>query len=148
MKLDSALQGITKVGLDTPVFIYFIESNPDYESLVARVFERIMNGRTLGVASVLVLTEVLVHPFIRGAVGLENEYRDLLTRSNNLELLGVDVTIAEQAARLRARYSIRTPDALHLATALQAGCQAFLTNDPHLQKVVEIPVLLLSELET
>jgi predicted nucleic acid-binding protein len=40
-----------------------------------------------------------------------------------------------QAASLRARYGLRTPDALQISVALAAGCSAFLTNDARLQRV-------------
>jgi len=59
----------------------------------------------------------------------------------------VSVTIAEQAARLRAQYRLRTPDAIHIATAMIAGCDAFLTNDRDLKRVQAIRVLILDELE-
>ena len=145
--LDSALQGVEKLGLDSPPFIYFMESHPKFDAVLTSLFQRIAAGRPKAVVSSLILTEVLVHPLRRGAAELEVEYRDLLTRSANLELLPVGVAIAQRAAQLRARYGIRTPDALHIATALEAGCQAFLTNDSRLRQVGELRVLLLSEIE-
>jgi predicted nucleic acid-binding protein len=48
---------------------------------------------------------------------------------------------------ISARYSLRTPDALQVATALAAGCAALLTNDVRLQRVTELRVLVLDELE-
>jgi predicted nucleic acid-binding protein len=47
---------------------------------------------------------------------------------------------------LRAHYNLRTPDALQVATALEFGCQAFLTNDEQLQRVTDLRVLVLKEL--
>jgi predicted nucleic acid-binding protein len=54
--------------------------------------------------------------------------------------------VAERAADLRARYNVRTPDAIQLATALEAGCDAFLTNDLALRRVAELRVLVLGTL--
>jgi predicted nucleic acid-binding protein len=62
-------------------------------------------------------------------------------------LVAVDTTIAERAADLRARWRIRTPDALQIATALDAGCQAFLTNDHALRRVTDLQILVLDDLE-
>jgi predicted nucleic acid-binding protein len=59
----------------------------------------------------------------------------------------VSLAIADSAARLRARYNLRTPDALHVATAINAGCQAFLTNDNTLKRVTELSILILDDLE-
>lgn len=38
------------------------------------------------------------------------------------------------ASEVRAQYGIKTPDALHLATAMQHGCGQFWTNDDRLNK--------------
>jgi len=47
---------------------------------------------------------------------------------------------------LRARYSLRTPDALQLAAALSVGCEAFLTNDHDLERVTDLRVRVLDNL--
>ncbi|WP_404987325.1 type II toxin-antitoxin system VapC family toxin [Candidatus Hadarchaeum sp.] len=60
----------------------------------------------------------------------------------------MDAAIAERAADLRARYGLRTPDALQVATALHAGATAFLTNDARLKAVRELEVVLLDELSS
>ncbi len=59
----------------------------------------------------------------------------------------ISVAAAERAAALRARYHLRLPDALQIAVALEAGCEAFLTNDRALKRVAELRVLVLDELE-
>jgi predicted nucleic acid-binding protein len=48
---------------------------------------------------------------------------------------------------LRARYRLRTPDALHVACAIDMGCEAFLTNDKGIKHVEITRVLVLDELE-
>ena len=93
------------------------------------------------------LTEVLTKPKKVGDTKTECEYRDLLLHSRNFKLIQIDSTVAERAADLRARYSLRTPDALQIAAALETGCQAFLTNDMQLKRVTELRVLILDELE-
>jgi predicted nucleic acid-binding protein len=71
----------------------------------------------------------------------------LLSSSSDFQTLPITSDIAEQAASLRARYGLRTPDALQIATALAADCGAFVTNDARLQRVTELRVLVLDELE-
>lgn len=65
-----------------------------------------------------------------------------------LEIYPVDGKVAKEGARLRARYALRTPDALHLATALVHGATAFLTNDREFRKAqgCGLEILLLDEL--
>jgi predicted nucleic acid-binding protein len=55
--------------------------------------------------------------------------------------------MAESAADLWARYNLRTPDALHVATAIDARCDVLLTNDAEIKRIREIVVLVLDELE-
>jgi len=47
--------------------------------------------------------------------------------------LASDDRIFDRASRLRAGYGLKTPDALHLATALHYGCDEFWTNDGRLK---------------
>jgi len=47
---------------------------------------------------------------------------------------------------LRAKYVIKTPDAIQIATTICGGSKSFITNDESLKKVEEIRVLLLDDL--
>lgn len=147
IKLDDALSGIRLLGLDTAPIIYFVEAHPHYDARVTAVFQRISDGVLQANPSVITLSEVLVQPLLQGQALLVQQYRDLLLHSANFQMLPIDATLAEQAADLRARYRLRTPDALQVATAVAAGCQAFLTNDIALRRVTELRVLVLDELE-
>jgi hypothetical protein len=77
---------------------------------------------------------------------LEAEYCTLLLGTAGIVPLPLDAVIARGAAELRARYALRTPDAVQVATAISVGCQAFLTNDRGLQRVNELRVLVLDDL--
>ena len=146
-KLDDALMGVTRLGFDTSPVIYFVEANPQYDALVTEIFQRVSNGAPPGATSVITLSEVLVQPIIRQQTLLQREYRDLLLRSRNFSTLAISASIAELGAELRAQYRLRTPDALQIATALEAGCEAFLSNDAGLRRVTELRVLILDDLE-
>lgn len=146
-KLDNALAGVTRLGFDTSPVIYFVEAHPRYDALLTEVFQRVADGAFVGITSVITLSEVLVHPLRRGNTSLEQEYRDLLLRSDHFATHSIDPAIAARAAQLRASYGLRTPDALQLAAARAAGCEAFLTNDAALQRVTELRVLVLDDLE-
>ncbi|EDZ92548.1 MAG: PIN domain-containing protein [Limnospira sp. PMC 1291.21] len=49
--------------------------------------------------------------------------------------------------QLRARYNLQLPDSLQIATALDAGCEAFLTNDLQLRRITELKIIVISQLE-
>lgn len=146
MKLDDALRGVTRLGIDTPLFIYFIEKNPTYLNLVREVARRVDAGDITGRVSTIALAEVLPVPIRAGDAVVEREYRSLLLRSRNLAAVPVDVAVAERAAVLRANYNLKTPDALHIGSALVAGCDAFLTNDMGFRRVTDIRILILDDL--
>lgn len=47
-RLDDALVGVQRLGLDTAPFIYFVERNPAYVNLVREVVRRVSTGALLG----------------------------------------------------------------------------------------------------
>jgi predicted nucleic acid-binding protein len=144
--IREALQEFRVLGIDTSPFIYFVERHPQYSPLVRSIIERAEAGETELVTSVLTLTEVLTLPLQQNADAIATSYRSILLNSPYIRVLTIDSEVAEEAARLRARYRLGTPDAIQLAVTLRAGCDAFLTNDKKLKRVQELPVLLLSEL--
>ncbi|MGI9055322.1 MAG: type II toxin-antitoxin system VapC family toxin [Pyrinomonadaceae bacterium] len=147
MKLDDAFLNIDLIGLDTSPFIYFVEQNQLYVDVMREIFRRITNSEFQAASSVISLTEVLVQPLRQGNQKLADEYRDLLFNGANFQLFPLTVQIAETAAELRAKYNLRTPDALQIASALENGCDAFLCNDKGLKRVTGIKILILDEIE-
>jgi predicted nucleic acid-binding protein len=146
-KLAEALGGVAKLGLDTAPFIYLIERNAAYLDVMREV-ARLIEARNLeAYCSALTLTEVLVKPFQADDTVLATKYRQILSGSRNLSVLDINAAIAERAARLRADYRLRVPDAIQVAAALEAGCDAFLCNDRDLRRVTSLRILLLDELE-
>lgn len=147
-KLQDALSGVLRLGLDTDAIIYFVQANPDHAALMSEIFRQISVGQLLGFTSTLSITETFILPLRAGDTALEQNFRDLLLQSNNLFSLAVDPAIAEIAADLRARYNLRTPDAVQAATAIHAGSDAFLTNNgKHFLRVTELQILVINELE-
>jgi predicted nucleic acid-binding protein len=147
MNITDALTGVQSLYIETAPLIYYVEENPAYVTKMDAIIKAVETTTIEAVSSVILLTEVLPHPIKLGNTKLEQEYRNILLHSGGFGLLPVTGQIAEFAADLRARYNLRTPDALHVATAISAGCDAFLTNDIALQRVAEITILVLDELE-
>ncbi len=133
--------GSGPVGLDTPPFIYFIEEHSKYLSVVRPVFNAIAKGRLSGVTSALALLETLVQPYRVGNAPLAEQYEALLTRSYGLRLEAVTSPVLRAAAQLRAAHNLKTPDAIHIATALIANCPVYLTNDRDLPFIPGIKIL-------
>lgn len=147
MKIVAALAGIRRLGVETAPLIYYVENHPVYADKMDAIFKYMEAAGIHAYCSTITLTETLTKPLEAGDKSLETAYRDLLTGTDYIFLMPVTEQVAEGAARLRARYNLRTADALHLATALETGCDAFLTNDLSLRRVAELRVLVLDDLE-
>ena len=98
-----------------------------------------------GKTSIITRLEILVKPIEEGDDILADEYKLILENFPHLEVAPVDAGIADLASSLRAKYKLRTPDAIQLATSIAKGAQAFVTNDESLKKVKEIEVVVMRE---
>ena len=147
MKLDDALQGVSRLAFDTAPIIYFVEANPTYDTLVTNIFNRVAAGDLEGWTSVISLSEVLVQPIVSGRKDLQEQYRELLLNSANFHTLPITADVSETAARLRGTYGLRLPDAIQIAFAMNVGCEAIICNDRNMQRVTELKILILDELE-
>jgi len=134
------------IGLDTMVFIYHFEENQIYSPLTFSIFESLEKGNFNGITSILTLLEILVKPKRESNLILTERYKILLETFPNLQMKNLDENIADVASSLRANYNINTPDAIQVATSLEARADIFITNNTSLKKITEIKVLLLSEM--
>ena len=93
----------------------------------------------------LTLAELLVKPFQDNDAETEQRCRAALQERGGLTVVPIDLNVLVESARLRASAGLKLPDAIHVASALTAGCEVFLTNDRRLRGAPGLDVLLLSE---
>lgn len=127
------------------VLAYHFERHPRFGPLATRLLEAAENGRVHLVASSLALLELLIGPKRLGREDLAARYREVLGAFPNLDLVPLDVAVAEAGATVRARYGIRTPAAIHVGTALTVAAAVFVSEDRDVRRVREIPVLAIEE---
>lgn len=147
MTLISVFEDMKVVYIDTVPFIYFTEKHPAYFDKMQVIFKNLTESDIDILTATLTLTEVLMKPIQAQNKYLQNEYRSLVMNTRNISPIVINTTIAIKAAELRAQYNLKTPDALHLATAIASGADAFLTNDNGFKRVADIKILILDELE-
>lgn len=124
--------------------IYSVEWNPDYYSLLQPLWLKFQTGEIQIISSELILMETLVLPLKNNDTFLLNAYEELLL-SENMQLVPINQSILRQAANIRATNNLKTPDAIHAATALSVNCNQFITNDKGFRNVPSLPVIILSE---
>jgi predicted nucleic acid-binding protein len=101
----------------------------------------------VGIGSVLLLPEILAKPLRARA---DDEVAELAALLARLELRPTDRWTASVAASLAAAYGLRAADAVHLATAVVAGADRFLTNNRRdfPKSIVEVDITYPEDLPT
>jgi predicted nucleic acid-binding protein len=144
-ELKQLLRRHRRIALDTSVFIYQLEANAKYLSLTDAVFAWVERTGHEAVTSTITMTELLVPSYRDNNEHRVDEFYGLLSTYPNLRWMAPDLEAADMAARLRATYKLRTPDALQAATAILAEATGFITNDPFFLRVVEFETAMLDQ---
>ena len=118
-----------RVYLDACVVIYLMENAAPFSEKARQFLAR--NSDAHLCVSALVRMEVILKPLRESATALVSDYEDFLAAQH---WLAIDDSIFDRALHLRAHHGLKTPDALHLATAIHHGCKEFWTNDDRLNK--------------
>ena len=132
--------------VDASPFIYTVEPHPAYAPLLLPLWQGMASGGLVVVTSELTLMEVLIGAYRKN---------DATLVTNDLETVGdalirrtpIDQAVLTLAAQFRGSHpSLRTPDAIHLATAALTGCDVFVTNDKGLRNAPFPNVVVLDDL--
>jgi predicted nucleic acid-binding protein len=138
---------LRKAGIpDTSVFIFELEQNRKYIELVHSIFRWLEEPASYAATSTVTMLESPVHPYRRSDVDTVNRFYALLSSYPNLHWVELTLPVADAAARLRAEFGLKTPDAIHAASSLAARATGFISNDPASRRVVNLDVLILDEL--
>jgi len=125
--------------LDSCLLIYLVEGDPVFSATVEQAM--MSHAQESFAISPLVEMECLVGA-LKASDGIrERTYRRLFKRFISLP---VTREVFEEAAFIRAKHGLKTPDALHLATARQSNCSSLWTNDDRFAKTTPEFVVNLS----
>lgn len=122
--------------LDAAPIIYWVEKVAAY---YPQVDARIKQAGVNLISSHLALMECLVLPIRQGQTQLQQDF-DQFFATAIAESVSFTEDVFRNAAEIRARHNFRAPDALHLAAAMSASCDLFLTNDARLTSFPDIPI--------
>ena len=135
----------SKVYLDTSPIIYSVEKHADYWQLLTTLWQSLKANEIEVFTSELTLLETLVQPIKQKNQMLISAYESLLT-TTEINLLPITLDILRKAANFRATQNLKTPDAIHTATAFSANCNYLISNDDGFKRVSNINVVILSEI--
>lgn len=128
--LDAALGDVTRVLLDSSALIAYHSRHESAHALMIHLMRRIERDDDVfrGYFSVVSAAELLIRPHRAGLAEFTFMHA-FLTAFPNLTSLPMDLTVATQAATIRAISSVALPDAIVIASGFLAGCEAIVTND-------------------
>lgn len=121
------------VALDTNVFVRVVEGQRGWEKC-AGLLQRIEAGQMVGVVSTVVLAELSAGFHRRRRTKEKEEFFARLGALPGYRVVPVTAAIADRGGGIRAETGLPLPDALILATALEEGAGALLTDDREFRK--------------
>jgi predicted nucleic acid-binding protein len=122
--------------LDSVLVIYLIEQNPAFAPAV----ESWLLGHPCDVvSSELVRLECLVVPTRNGDAARVADFESFF-QTRVAEMVPLGRAVFDRAIGIRANHRFKTPDALNLAAAVEAGCDVYVTNDLQLRRFTDIAV--------
>jgi predicted nucleic acid-binding protein len=121
---------VPRLYLDANVFIYAIEGNAEIADPLLRLFDLFRDNRGIGVTSELTLAEVLP----RASNARRRSYLNMIVWSRLFDLVPVSRDILIETAKYRETAGMpKLPDAIHVVTAVRAGCRTVISADLRLK---------------
>jgi predicted nucleic acid-binding protein len=144
--VDDLVAGHRRLALDSNLFIYLFEAGGWQARTCSALLDAAEAAGTTLVISALTLAELSVGPALAQDEVLADRYQDAIRSIRLLDIVPLSADIAVDAGLVRGRTGCSLADAIHLATARQAGATAFVTNDRRLRPLAKLEVVQLAEL--
>lgn len=122
---------MSRIYWDTMLFIYWLEDHPQFAKRVGTIRTRMEERQDQLITGAFTFGEVLAGIYRKGSADLARESR-LLLEGVVSEVIPFNLETADHYARIRGILGLPPADAIHLASAAQAGADLFLTNDKKL----------------
>jgi len=122
---------VSRVYWDTMLFIYWLEEHPVFAKRVDEIHHRMEERRDQLITGAFTVGEVLAGPYRKATSQRLDDVRRRL-RNVVADIIPFTLETADRYARIRGTLRVSPADAIHLASAAQAGTDLFLTNDRQL----------------
>lgn len=138
---------MSRIYWDTMLFIYWLEDHPQFAKRVNAIHSRMQERQDQLLTGAFTFGEVLAGAYRKGAVQVAGEARRLLQDVVS-EVIPFTLETADHYARIRGGLGLPPADAIHLASAAQAGTDLFLTNDKRLVGKIVPGIQFIGSLDT
>lgn len=130
-----------RIYCDSVILIYYFESTSPFKARAAARLTALWAADILAISD-LVRLECRMQPIRLGDAAQLADYDNLFSQPN-VERVPITTAVFDRATVIRATYNFKLADSLHLAAAVEAGCDRFLTNDSRLSAFTDIAVEVL-----
>lgn len=121
---------------DSDILIHWISYDgtgySDEMQPIKSVVDYVKNNSCKLAVSTLVYAEVLEGKMTKEEM---ERFRNFMRNKTMIQSRVVDIPVAEKAGEIRSRSNIKTPDAIHIATAIVIGAESFHTFDDRLLRL-------------
>ena len=133
--------------LDASIIIWRAEGLPQFQRAAHAAFDELrrLHAAPVLAASLLSRLECRVKPLREGDGTLLASYERFF--SGGVQIVELSAEVIDHATELRAKFGLKTPDALQVASALRLpGPLIFLTGDAGFSRVKGLPVQVVKPL--
>lgn len=127
---------------DSVILIYLLDTVGPFNVRAAARMAAMRAASDTVAFSDLTRLECRIKPLKLGATTILADFDAFFTRPD-VHLVPITTAVFDRATVIRARHNFKLGDSLHLAAAVEAGCDSFLTNDHRLASFTDIPVEVL-----
>ena len=135
-----------RVYVDTNVLIYFFEGFLEYRHLIQEIADCVDDDEITLLTGEITIAEIMVMPFKKDDLRLINLYTTALNDTDFIHLIPTTQNIYLKTAFLRATFkSMKTPDAIQVASAIEGEADIFITNDKGIKTPSKIEKIVLQD---
>jgi len=138
---------VSRIYWDTMLFIYWLEDNAKFAHRIEEVHSRMKQRNDRLITASFAVAEVLAGCYRQGKPELAEASQRWLERIV-AEILPFTNETSDYYGRIRAMPGVSSADAIHLATAAQAGTDLFLTSDKRLANKIIPGIQFIGALDT
>jgi predicted nucleic acid-binding protein len=138
------ISSASRVYVDSNIFIYFVELNPEYFVKAQELFNHIDVVGARLFTNEYTLAECIYQPSRDSNFSLVTKYESLFEKEGEVQLLSLDGALAKRASFAGGKLGLKLADAIHYISALEAGCDFFVTADTAFKSGPAMKVLRLA----